>query len=213
MKRSDPREAPNYTIPEAAGFLGMRTATLRYWVTGRANLPGVIIAADQKNSRLSFFNLVEAHVLGSLRRDHRITFPRIRRAIDFTAKRMGVKRPLLQQTFETDGMDIFVRELERLINASRDGQLAIREVIGLYLRRVDRDPAGVPIKLHPVISSQVVIDPQISFGRPTLLGTGVPIEEISDRFRAGDAAQDIAEDYGLQVEQVDEAIRCQLLAA
>lgn len=210
--RKDPRNSPNYSIAEAASYLGISAATLRFWVKGRGELPGVIEPADKKNSRLSFFNLVEAHVLASLRRQHGVTFQRIRKATEYTAQRLGVDRPLLKQTFETDGLDIFVRELERLVNVSRNGQLAIRDVMNLYLRRVERDTHGVPIKLRPVISSNVVIDPTISFGRPVLIGTGIPIEEIADRFRGGDSLPSIAEDLGVSVDAAEEAVRCQLAA-
>src|ERR1035437_9773983 len=113
--KDDPREAPNYTLSEASGYLGLPLATLRGWVRGRGKVPGVISAANKKLSRLSFFNLVEAHVLASLRRDQRISFPPIRNPIDYTARKMGVTRPLLKQNFETDGVDIFVRRLEELI--------------------------------------------------------------------------------------------------
>jgi hypothetical protein len=51
-----------------------------------------------------------------------------------------------------------------------------------YLQRVERDTAGIPIKLYPFTSNSstaespapVEIDPRISFGRPVLKGRGVP---------------------------------------
>jgi len=210
--RNDPRNSPNYSITEAASYLGIPAATLRFWVKGRGDLPGIIVPADKKSGGLSFFNLVEAHVLTSLRRHHGVTFQRIRRATEYTAQSLGVDRPLLNQNFETDGLDIFVRELGRLINVSRHGQLAIRDVMNHYLRRVERDAHGVPIKLRPMFSGGVIIDPGISFGRPVLIGTGIPIEEIADRFRGGDPIENIAEDLGVSLDAAEEAVRCQLAA-
>ena len=36
-----------------------------------------------------------------------------------------------------------------LINASREGQRAMKEIIGVYLKRIEWDAKGLPIKLYP----------------------------------------------------------------
>src|SRR3712207_785505 len=75
----DPREVPAYTIGDAARYLHMPAATLRSWFVGRTyprrrGGPGsfkrLITPADAQASRLSFLNLVEAHVLRALRTEH-----------------------------------------------------------------------------------------------------------------------------------------------
>jgi uncharacterized protein (DUF433 family) len=59
----------------------------------------------------------------------------------------------------------------------------------------------------------VVIDPELSFGRPVIAGTGLATEVIADRYKAGESIQELAEDYGRPAEEVEEAIRCELEAA
>ena len=95
---------------------------------------------DGKPPNLSFNNLVEAHVLSAIRRKHEIPFPKVRRAVEFVQERLGVDRPLLDQQFETDGVEIFVRELGQLVSASQSGQLAFREVLQQHLSRIERRP-------------------------------------------------------------------------
>lgn len=120
--------------------------------------------------------------------------------------------------FETDGVDLLVRELEKLINVSREGQLEIEPVIRTFLKRIRRDSAGIPIKLYPftrkTVSAEepapVEIDPRIAFGRPVLVGKGVPTAVLADRFKAGDTLADMAQDYDTSTQAIEEAIRCEL---
>jgi uncharacterized protein (DUF433 family) len=131
---------------------------------------------------------------------------------------LGVERPLINARFETDGVDLLIRELKKLINAAKDGQLAIEPVIRTFLKRIERDARGVPIKLYPfarrAISDHepqpVEVDPRIAFGRPELAGRGVPTAVLADRFKAGDSSADLADDYDTSPQFIEEAIRCEL---
>ena len=78
-------------------------------------------------------------------------------------------------------MHLFIEKYGQLINISQDGQLAMRDVLRMYLTRIGRDAAGAPVKLYLFTRARqadqpkvVVIDPYISFGRPVLVGTGIP---------------------------------------
>lgn len=85
--RLDPREVPAYGLAEAAYYLGIPTATLRSWVLGRdysvadgtRRFAPIIEIADRKRKLLSFINLVEAHILSALRREHAIHYHKFAR--------------------------------------------------------------------------------------------------------------------------------------
>jgi uncharacterized protein (DUF433 family) len=167
---------------------------------------------------LSFLNLVEAHVLSGLRRAHHIPLPKIRRALDWVSKRLKLSRPLAEARFATDGVNLYVDQSAQLIDVDKDGQLAMRDIIEAYLRRVERDPLGVPVKLYPFTRKEpspnaertIVIDPAVAFGRPILAGTRVPTAILADRFKAGDALQELADDYRMTPQEIEEALRCEL---
>jgi uncharacterized protein (DUF433 family) len=53
------------------------------------------------------------------------------------------------------------------------------------------------------------MNPVISYGRPVIAGTGIPVLSIYERYKAGDSVADLAEDYGLGTGAIEEAIRCQ----
>ena len=56
----------------------------------------------------------------------------------------------------------------------------------------------------------MVIDPHVSFGRPVLVGTGIPTAVIAERYKAGESIDELAGDYGRGPSEIEEAIRCEL---
>ena len=51
------------------------------------------------------------------------------------------------------------------------------------------------------------MDPEVSSGRPVVDGTGLMAEIIVGRFNTGEGIGSIADDYGLQISQIEEVIR------
>ncbi len=229
-KGQDPRELPTYGIVEASRYLLIPKATLRSWVLGRTYQTQTgskffrpILALPDKNRPflLSFMNLVEAHVLDAIRRGHNVPLPKVRKALDFIHREFPSKHPLADHKFETDGMNLFVQKFGQLINISQDGQLAMRKLLEMHLRRIERDPTGIAAKLYPFTRKLklgrpleaprvVVIDPFVSFGRPVLAGTGIVTAVVAERYKAGESIEELADDYARQPAEIQEAIRCEL---
>ena len=160
---------------------------------------------------------MEVHVLDALRRDHHVPLDKIRVALDYLQRHFGSKHPLADERFATDGLDLFVQKYGQLINASRDGQLGMKEILEAYLKRVERDPKGVAVRLYPFTRKRtpdepksVVIDPFISFGKPILAGTGIPTSIVAERYKAGESVSELSSDYGRSDLDIEEAIRCEL---
>ena len=87
----------------------------------------------------------------------------------------------------------------------------------MYLSRVDWDMAGIASRLYPftgkaerMAPKAVVIDPRIAFGKPVLAGTSVATIIVAERFKAGESFAALAEDYGREPAEIQEAIRCEL---
>jgi uncharacterized protein (DUF433 family) len=226
---ADSRVLPAYTISEAAHYVRMPEATLRSWMAGRSypvsgqkrvSKP-VIQFDDPKRKFLSFINLVEVHVLTAIRRRHGIKLPKVRRALQYVKQEFAIERPLIHESFQTDGLDLFVERYGQLINASREGQQAMKDIISVYLQRIERDTTGLPVRLYPFTRETesdvtlrsdprlVVMTPDVSFGRPFIAGTGVPVSAIYERYKAGDSVADLAQDFRLETSAVEEAIRCE----
>ena len=141
----------------------------------------------------------------------------MRKALEYLKKELASKHPLAEQEFVTDRVDLFVEMFGQLVNISREGQLVIKDLIKAHLKRVERDTSGLPIRLYPFTRERkpdepkiIVIDPQISFGRPVLAGTGIATTIIAQRYKAGESIEELAEDYGRSRSEIEEAIRCEL---
>jgi uncharacterized protein (DUF433 family) len=208
-----PLDAPAYTLAAAAHHLGLPGNTVRYWALGRDAYKPVILIADPAEKLLSFRNLVELHVLSAVRRQHNVSLPSVRKAVLFLRRVFGSEHPLSDDEMRTDGKHLFVQKFGKLINATQDGQLAMEQLLDAHLRRIDRDAKGLPIRLFPFTRMKpegprsVVIDPRVQFGRPCLAGTGVPTAVVRQRFKAGEELSSLAEDYGSNVKDLEEAIR------
>lgn len=182
----------------------------------------IIAVAAAPPPRLSFVNMVEAHVLSAIRYHHGLSLPTVRRAVEYLTREFGSSHPLAEEQFQTDGVNLFVERLG-LLNVSAPGQFAMREILSALLRRIDRDEHGLAIRLYPFSRRPspvaqalaesprlIVIDPRIGFGRPVLSGTGVTTLSIAERFDAGESIEALATDYSRPREEIEEAIRCEL---
>jgi uncharacterized protein (DUF433 family) len=224
----DPREVPTYTLQDTAHYTSVPLNTLRSWLTGRKypttegtkHSKPLILRPDKKTSLLSFTNLVEIHVLDAIRRKHQVPMYKVRAALDYVEKRFNSLHPLAEQTFETNGIDLFVDKYGELINASRQGQLGIRELLKEHLERIEHDAQGLAKRLYPFGRMQkaqttrmVVIDAFVSFGKPVLVGTGIPTSIIAERWETGESIAEIAADYERSDKEIEEALRYELKAA
>ena len=216
---------PAYGVFEAARYLRLPAATLRDWSVGRPYVrsdgpqywdPVLTLQAPDR-PLLSFINLVEAHVLAAIRRRYRIPFAKVRAAVLFLREHLKSNHPLADHEFTTDGISLFIDHLGTFVNVTQEGQLAMRQLLELYLHRIERDPRGIPVKLFPFTRGPegdepraVVIDPYLSFGRPVIVGTGIATVIVAERYKAGETISDLAADYGRSTSDIEEAIRCEL---
>lgn len=212
----DPVEIPAYTIADAAQWLRVPLSTTRAWLLGQSGFQSVVEIADRSSKTLSFRNLVELHVLAAIRREHAVPMQRVRLAVDFMNRRLGVPNPLASLQMLTDGRELLIEAYEQFVNVSRGGQLEMRDFVQAYLDRVEHDARG-PVRLYPFSRKHVLedprsisIDPRVQFGRPCLIGTGIPTAEIADRCKAGESIASLANDYGRSEQQIEEAIRYEL---
>jgi uncharacterized protein (DUF433 family) len=127
----------------------------------------------------------------------------------------------------TDGKHLFVEGagLRDVINASRHGQLAMRDLIALHLQRVEWDSDDFVARFYPFTRSLrargadtaqprvVTMDPRVEFGRPILRASAAPTAVIADRYKAGESIADLADDYGEEPLNIEEALRCELQPA
>jgi uncharacterized protein (DUF433 family) len=217
----DPRDQPAYTLAEAARYLKLAPATLRAWVAGRpypkaggvARFQPLIRPPQLQPPILSFWHLIEAHVLRSLRTDHGVSVKALRQAIEYAERSLNIERLLLRKELCTDAGQVFLERYRQLINLSASGQLAMRRLFDEHLKRVEWDDWQFPIRLYPFVSGEtptaersIVIDPKIAFGRPVVVRMGISTGTIAERIDAGETVQELASDYGLSPTEIEQAV-------
>jgi len=220
----DPREIPTFTLSDSARYLRIPVDTLRRWLLGYKfrtksgfsfSKPLINIAGNDPN-QLSFFNLVEGLILSTFRRQHNVKMHRVRHALDYLEDKYPSPHPLVEYSFVTDGIHIFIEQAKKLEIISQEGQQTIQGLLDGFLSRVVWDEEKFAVRLFPYTSSQedsdirvVVIDPLVSFGRPIISGSGIPTSIIAERFEAGEFIRDLSRDYGFEEKEIEEAIRCE----
>jgi len=203
-------DQPAYSVPQAAHYLGLNYLTLKNWI-GQDGL----IATPAMNA-LSFNNLAEAHILKAMRRVHKLPLQRIRKSLVELSKIRQTPHPLLDETFETDGINLCIRDADDVINLSKNSQREIREFVALYLQRIERSQGRVT-RLYPFVVAEredeprsISISPTVSFGKPVISGTGISTSVIVGRFNARDSIADLAAEYQVDTATLEDAIRWEI---
>lgn len=168
--------------------------------------------ADPKQSVLSFSNLVEAHVLRSLRTEHAVSMRALREALAYAQRECKIKRLLLSPELKAGAGEVFLDRYGELIDLSRSGQLAMRKLLDVYLGRIDRDLSQIPIRLYPFVGSEmpdekrIAINPLVAFGRPVIVRQSISTAAITERIDNGETIDEVAQDYGLERKDVEDAV-------
>ena len=212
----DVREHPRYSIEEAATYLHIPLSTMKAWTRGqryttkygkRVEFQPVLKLADARHGLLSFYNLAEAHILRCTR-DREVPLRNVRLALAYVREALpDDPHPLLSRDFRTFGQDVFIQHLGQTVNATRQGQLAMRKLLGRYLQRLKRATDGTLVELYPIKTHNLALNPLISSGKPIVKGTGINAMVLRDRLRAGEREDEVATDYGLTIREVKNAVQ------
>ena len=217
----DIRDRPAYPLAEAARYLKVPPATLRSWFLGRQyqtadgsrQFRAIVAPASRRPPVLSFYNLIEAHVLRALRTDHGVSVTAVRRAIGYAERQLGLSHLLRRPELRTNAGRLFLERYGQLIELSASGQLALRQVLEAYLERVEWDDSQFPIRLYPFLTAEpttverpIAIDAAIAFGRPIVLRRGISTGVIVERIGAGESVEALAEDYDLTSRDIEQAV-------
>ena len=128
---NDSRELPAYTVLEAAHYFAVPATTVRYWSIGRDQHKPLIQVPQREPTLLSFLNLTELHVLAAIRSKHGVKMPSLRTAIQYLSAHadgeMNKRHLLISHEFERNGLDPFIEQYGRLINASHVVQISMRK--------------------------------------------------------------------------------------
>jgi len=226
-KPSDLRfRVPLYTLAEAAQALDVPPSTLNTWARGyvrrppgrRATKQGPVITAtagEGKRPVIPFIGLAEGLVVAAFRRAG-VSMQHIRKAVRILEREIRIDHALASQRLYTDGARILFdaagrtrdRDVKHLVDVV-SGQGIFAPVILEYLRRITYAPDGwaarlvLPITKRPVVE----VDPERSFGQPIFISGAVRVEDVVDRWKAGETLAEVAADFGVPADDVEDVLR------
>lgn len=214
-----------YTPAQAASITRTPIREVRRWLFGYKTSQGKFSpplwtaqydASEEKV--LGFRDLMELRIVKAFAA-HGVPIRVIRAAIDSSRELFRTAYPFTSNRFLTDGKSIFYEavksdgELTDLVKR----QLVFEHIIrpNLYAG-IHFDSRGAALRWHPVKNNDVIVlDPEISFGRPILSMHGIPTEIVAQAMQAEGDKKSVAAQFDITVAEVNAAVKyeSQLLAA
>jgi uncharacterized protein (DUF433 family) len=211
---------PLYTLGDSARYARVPRQTLRNWAEGykvasRSYPPLLMLPEEQPDGQtsLAFENLIEAALIGHWRR-RGIPLQRIRKAHVLALDALG-EHPFARHRIYVSGTDLFVEaDLETegepgqaFTVLTKSGQRSLAPIVADYLSFIDwQTGEGYPYQYRPPEGRGVVrLNPEIEFGLPNV--RRIRTETILNRFLADESVGEIADDFGLDDDEVQQALR------
>lgn len=208
-----------YSFADVARLVGLHAGTSRCWIEeyecgGRFYEP-VLREESTGSESVTWGEMVEERYLTEFR-SKGVTVQRLRPTVVRLRKEFG-RYPLAQAK---PFLDVAGRELVQRIQTDVDLVNALRFVVrsGQVMRthpsRRFTDAAkydnGVVVRLRPdPRTPDVLMDPGRTFGQPTV--RNVRTEALAEAYRAGAAREELADLYELSPQQIDAALRFELI--
>lgn len=225
-------DTPLYTTAEAARFVGVATSTFATWANGYVRRPPgrpevvgapivTSLAGERGYPSIPFVGLAEAMVLAAFRHAG-VSLQHIRQAVAIISDEIGLEHALASRRLFSDGAVILYDYAEAEQDDELSGltevvsrQRVFAPVVEEYLKRITYGGDGYAVRLvSPATSrSLVVADPERAFGQPIFIHGAVRVEDVLDRWRAGEPLIEVAEDFGVPPEDVEDILRVVLPAA
>ncbi len=203
-----------YTVAEAARLLEIHPGTLRWWLEGRGHIPPVLRTEPSGSPNVTWGEFVEARYLREYRRFR--SLQQLRPVIERLRHDFGVEHPLAHvKPFVGPGWGMTLAAQQSaglrtnlaLVHEIVTGQIILSFAAADFLRLVEFDPDGDrwARRIRPEgRASPIVIDPEYSFGAPTI--KGIRTEALFDLVRAGEPIDTVADDYSLTPREVSAGV-------
>jgi uncharacterized protein (DUF433 family)/DNA-binding transcriptional MerR regulator len=205
-----------YTVPMAARILREDGVRLRSWINGaqHSGAPPIIhrqLPRIGGETVFGFLDLIEARFIKHFR-DLELSAQSIRKFAEKLRARHHTDHPFaMNKAFRTDGKVIFMEiaeteEDKKILNLLNDnfemGPVIEASLFESILYADDLAYRWRPSAAQP----RVVLDPNFSFGRPTIEGIWIPTDTLNTAAQAeGDLAA-VAEDFAIDKEAVAQAV-------
>ena len=201
MTQSDVQSRPEwdlaaYPAAEAARLVGLSPTRVRRWLRGyeytyaaevHRQRPVIRQRGTAGTTYASFLDLVDLLFVKRFL-DHGLSLQKVRKALDEANRILGTDH-FARQRFFTEGRSVYLQvqdEGDAILELLSGGQWVIASIIRELAKQIEFDsPSGLARRWYPMGSDGlVVLDPLVSFGRPTIARRGVATANVYDFYVA-----------------------------
>jgi uncharacterized protein (DUF433 family) len=207
-----------FTVADAAALVKASERQVRGWVTGYPGRVGPLIENElgwiENRLAFSFRNLMELRFAATFVKAG-VKLNRIRKIMVEVRKSLRHPHPFATNiVFKTDGKKI-VGEIARQNGVTVAYDLETRNyelhpvILASLADDVEYDPKGDAVAWRPRsdLTPNVIVDPRISFGRPSMRLSGIPTRTLAKAAKAEKSVGAVAAWYEIPVSQVREAVK------
>lgn len=206
-----------YTLQQAARLSGAKASEVSRWLFGykskyQKSIPPLwgTLLEGFGSKVIGFRDLMELRMVAAFVRKG-VPLRVIRAALENAREMFGTRYPLTSQRFLTDGETIYHEAVEaegRDLTDLRRRQIVFPVVVrpSLY-DGIEFSTDGKALRWYPVEDKAVVVDPHLSFGRPSLVGYGVPTEIIALAVKAEKNIKAVAAQFEIPEAEIEAAVR------
>jgi uncharacterized protein (DUF433 family) len=210
--------APTYSISEVHRLIGISRGRVSRWLRGYkyeggVQDPVILRSILPESTYASFLDLVDLlFVKKFIERGFSLQF--IRKALDEAREHLGTPH-FARNKFFTSSHKIILelpKSSKNMIALLSGGQMAMGEIVEQIFDKLDFEDVtkfGFAIRWYPQgREGFIIIDPQVSFGRPTIRGRGVATENVLDLYIGeGKKIEPVRKWFHLSRPEVQAAIR------
>lgn len=209
-----------YTVSEAATLTGTNSRSIRRWIVGyhfrsrdtERAMPPVWrsdVGEIDGQIALSFLDLMEIRFIGAFR-EHHVSWRAIREAAELACEMFNDGHPFTRRQFRTDGKRIFQQIDDRgdvkLFDMNRRSWV-FNGIVGPSLYRGVEFSHDQISRWFPMFPRKtVMLDPELSFGRPVVAKSCVPTDVLAAAAKAEESPSKVARWYGTTTAEVRAAV-------
>jgi uncharacterized protein (DUF433 family) len=202
---------PAYGVAEAARYARTSQGTIGNWEKIKGRRRSVVTSRRFRES-LSYLQLIEVGVVAAMRKSN-VKLRIISEAREYLCKEFNTQYPFAHYRFKTDGKKLFMAydqivpaDKDKLLGVNEQGQLAWNQILAGLLQEFEYDTDIATVLRWKVagVDSPIRLDPRVAFGAPHV--SGIATWVLRDRWKSGENAADIAEDYELPLQLVTVAL-------
>lgn len=210
---------PVYGMAQVDRLLGLHAGTARRWIDGYSMRGKTYVPVVRRQSTgvevITWGEFVETRLLAELRFAG-VPLINLRPAVDrlrdeygdyplAKAQPFAVGREVVRSVQDAVGLDASLQ-----LVVVRNGQLMLSPPARHFYESIDYSDSGDAQRVRPLNGeTSVVIDPLRGFGEPVV--RNVRTEVIAELRRAGESVRSISDTYELSIDQVDAALRYELV--